>query len=224
MKSVLHSVAYSLIATLAACASSAPDVGRHALDCALGVPWSDCQPGTPGYVNNGGSPIRTNVIAAERKEIHDKFDALATQCKADMQTAELDRIRNKVELLRSLKDAAPDARFTANRSYPTNEEREAIGKWNALRQTCIARQEQISSVPVSATAAERAYDEEIRKMHTDFNGKIGNLIALLSQGKLTYGDFAQQRYQISQQEIVAQGQLRAATIRAGQMEKVTRSD
>lgn len=73
-----------LIATLAACASSVPDVGRHALDCALGVPWSDCQPGTPGYANNGGSPIRTNVIAAERKEIHDKFDALATQCRADM--------------------------------------------------------------------------------------------------------------------------------------------
>ncbi|MGA7781898.1 MAG: hypothetical protein WCA85_29885 [Paraburkholderia sp.] len=141
-----------------------------------------------------------------------------------MQTAELDRIRDKVELLRSLKDAAPDARFADNNSFPTDEEREAIGKWSALRQTCIAREEKISSVPVSATPAERAYDDEIRKMHEDLNGKIGNLMASLSQGKLTYGDFAEQRYQTSQRETVGEAQLRAATIQAGQMEKVTRGD
>ena len=47
MKRSLFAVAVAL-PILGACA-------HHPVDCAIGVPWSDCLPGTAGYNNGGGS-------------------------------------------------------------------------------------------------------------------------------------------------------------------------
>ena len=31
---------------------------HHPLDCAIGLPWSDCLPGTAGYTNSAGADTR----------------------------------------------------------------------------------------------------------------------------------------------------------------------
>ncbi len=32
-----------------ACSTVGPGFANHPLDCAIGMPWADCLPGTPGY-------------------------------------------------------------------------------------------------------------------------------------------------------------------------------
>jgi hypothetical protein len=43
---------------------------HHPADCAIGIPWSDCLAGTPGYNNGGGSDTREQALKIEmaRKE------------------------------------------------------------------------------------------------------------------------------------------------------------
>jgi hypothetical protein len=50
--------AISLIASLAGCA-------HHPVDCAIGVPWSDCLEGTAGYNNGGGTETRETALKLE---------------------------------------------------------------------------------------------------------------------------------------------------------------
>ena len=38
---------------------------HHPADCALGIPWSDCLPGTAGYNNGGGSDTRETELRIE---------------------------------------------------------------------------------------------------------------------------------------------------------------
>ncbi|SIO71974.1 hypothetical protein SAMN05444172_8350 [Burkholderia sp. GAS332] len=50
-------MAFSGVLTLlASCSSVGPGFANHPGDCALGILWSDCLPGTRGYANGGGSP------------------------------------------------------------------------------------------------------------------------------------------------------------------------
>lgn len=42
---------------LAGCSKVGPGFANHPLDCAIGIAWGDCLPGTPGYASlqNGGN-------------------------------------------------------------------------------------------------------------------------------------------------------------------------
>lgn len=54
-----------LVALLSSCAN-------HPVDCAIGIPWSDCLPGTAGYNNGGGSRTKETemkIKIAEEKAI-----------------------------------------------------------------------------------------------------------------------------------------------------------
>ena len=102
--------------SLAACSTVGPGFKNHPADCAMGIPWADCLPGTAGYNNGGGEQHRNEAkqVQVQAKQQNDTIDnafkAASEQCKKDLATPELDPIRHKVELFREINGAAPRSR------------------------------------------------------------------------------------------------------------------
>lgn len=71
-----------LAALLSSCA-------HHPADCAIGIPWSDCLPGTAGYNNGGGSDTRETELKIKMAEEKAKSKDLYTEL------TKLDELRKK---------------------------------------------------------------------------------------------------------------------------------
>lgn len=71
-----------------------------------------------------------------------QVQAAAAECKKEMQSPELDPIRNKVELSRdpSSLETAPPFEIASSDTFPTDAERSAIAKWAKIRDACSARE------------------------------------------------------------------------------------
>lgn len=62
---------------------------HHPVDCAIGIPWSDCLGGTAGYNNGGGSDTRENELKIEMAKKHSTNSDLYTEL------TKLDDLRKK---------------------------------------------------------------------------------------------------------------------------------
>ena len=71
-----------LVTLLSACV-------HHPVDCAIGVPWSDCLPGTAGYNNGGGTGTRETELKIKLAEEKAKSKDLYTEL------TKLDELRKK---------------------------------------------------------------------------------------------------------------------------------
>src|SRR6202140_4064909 len=83
-------------ALLAGCSSVGPGFANHPADCAIGIAWADCLPGTRGYDNGGGSLHRkeaADVAKAQHDALDAQFEVVRKQCDADMATSDLDPLR-----------------------------------------------------------------------------------------------------------------------------------
>ncbi len=141
---------------------------------------------------------------------------IADACVKDYETPELDPIRHKVELYRANVDAAPPFAIASNESYPTGEERQAIAKWATLRDACIARQRAISRVAAGATPMQATFIEQDAAFGDEITGRVSALIVALYQGKMTYGEFGQRRYEFSRDDAAAEREFRQAALIADQ--------
>ena len=142
------------------------------------------------------------------------------QCKDDMLTSELDPIRHKVELYRESPESAPSFEVASNDTFPTESERPVIARWATIRDECIKRSDAASKIPPSATPLQVAFLQKTRSFFQEANGRIGELIVALYQQKLTYGEFAQKRYQLSREAVTAELQFRQATLIADQQRQL----
>lgn len=213
-------IIFSLLttATLSSCSTVGPGLANHPADCALGIPWADCLPGTRGYANGGGSMHRE---AAQKKTdaINDQFKAIHDQCKADLQSPELDAIRHKVDLYRAWEDA-PSFEAASNEDFPTMPERAAIAKWAALRDDCLRREHAVVMVPADATPMLANFMQQERAFYQEAQAHIGELMVALYQAKITYGEFARNRYEISKAAAKAQRQYRESRLIEDQQRQV----
>ena len=87
-----------LLVLLGGCSTVGPGLANHPGDCAIGIPWADCLPGTRGYANGGGG-MHKEAAQKQNDAIGDQFKAALAQCTAELQTPELDPIRHKVEFI-----------------------------------------------------------------------------------------------------------------------------
>lgn len=78
-----------------------PGLANHPGDCAIGIQWADCLPGTSGY-ENGGGRIHREAAQQQQDAITAPIIAAKKQCIDDMQTANLDVIRGKIELFKQM--------------------------------------------------------------------------------------------------------------------------
>jgi hypothetical protein len=160
----------------------------------------------------GWTPQRTTVSFRCEEGFAQMVAPLITECQDQMSSTGLDPIRSKVELYRPVADAPPPFQLAANDSYPTDMERQAIAKWASLRDACIARERAISRVPPSATPLQAAFIEQDASFANEITGKVSALIVALYQGRLTYGEFAQKRYEFGRDGTAAEREFRQATL------------
>ncbi|CAG9190233.1 TPA: hypothetical protein QDA96_002036 [Burkholderia vietnamiensis] len=204
----------AVIALLEGCSSVGPGFANHPADCALGIPWADCLPGTKGYANGGGSLHRKEAAEAAKAQ-HDaiaaQFEAVRKQCEADMAAPELNPLRNKIEFARRF-DEPPPFQYASLDSFPTASERLLIAKWAKLRDACIAREHAVNLVPPNATPLDESFIRQEVSFSAEAEAKVSELVVALYQQKLTYGEFAQRRYAISTAAASAARQYREARL------------
>lgn len=134
----------------------------------------------------------TNQLLAISKEVQ-KENA---QCTAALQIPELDVIRGKVVLDRTSGDTPVPFEIASNDSFSTESEQAAIAKWGALRDACFKRIYAYLIVPASATALQAAFIQQLWSIAKD-DSQTSQLIVLLYQQKLTYGEFGQRRHEMT---------------------------
>jgi hypothetical protein len=201
-----------VVALLEACSTVGPGFANHPADCAIGIAWADCLPGTNGYANGGGSLHRKEAADAAKAQ-HDsvaaQFDAVHKQCEADMSVADLDPLRDKIQFGRKL-DSPPPFQFASLDSFPTTAERPLIAKWATLRDACIERERTVNPIPPNATPLDESFIKQEMAFGSEAEAKVSELVVSLYQQKLTYGEFAQRRYTIGKAAVDASRQYREA--------------
>jgi len=163
--------------------------------------------GTPG-----ATALRSTVWFRCEREFAQVTATLNADCNEQMSDPALDPIRSKIELSGAAADAPPPFQIAADDSYPTELERQAIAKWAALRDACSARQREASRVPPSTPPLRATYLEQANAFADQIAGKIGALTVALYQDKLTYGEFAQKRYDFARDGAAAEREFRQATL------------
>lgn len=204
-------MAFSGVLTLlASCSSVGPGFANHPGDCALGIPWADCLPGTRGYANGGGSLHRKEAADAAKAE-HDRlaaeFETVHQQCKADMAVPELAPLGDKLEFQRKLDDPPP-FQYASQDAFPTANERMLIRKWATIRDSCMAREREVNVIPPNATPLDESFIRQEVAFGTAAEAKVSELVVALYQQKLTYGEFSEHRYAIGKAAMDADRQYR----------------
>jgi len=204
----------AVIALLEGCSSVGPGFANHPADCALGIPWADCLPGTKGYANGGGSLHRKEAAEAAKPQ-HDtiaaQFEMVRKQCEVDMSTPELNPLRDKIEFARKF-DEPPPFQYASLDSFPTASERPLIAKWAKLRDACITREHAVNLVPPNATPLDESFIRQEVSFSAEAEAKVSELVVALYQQKLTYGEFAQRRYAIGSAAVNVAQEYREARL------------
>ena len=169
--------------------------------------------GTPGF-----TLLTSTVTFGCGADLATERRAIATRCDTEYQSPELDPIRMKVELSRANADAPPPFEIASNNAFPSGVERAAIARWATLRDRCNRDQADLPLPP--AAALNTAILQQERSFGTAAAGRVGELVIALYDGRLTYGEFAQKRYEISRDASSAERQFRAATLIADHARQV----
>jgi hypothetical protein len=168
----------------------------------------------------GFSPQRSTITFTCGSNTAALVQAANLECKEQLQTPDLDSIRTKVELFReSWESPVPFAVATID-AFPTDAERTAIAKWATLRDDCIKRSNAAFSMPPSATPLQVTEIQQDRSFGQTSSARVGDLIVLLYQQKLTYGEFARKRYEITRDAAEAERQYRQAMQFADQQQRM----
>ena len=138
------------------------------------------------------------------------------ECKKDCEISALDPIRTKVEIVRPSMDALRPFAMASNEGFPTDPERQAIEKWANLRDACIAPRRAIRHISEGATALQATVAQRDTAFYDEVTAKVSALIVAWYQRKMTYGEFAQKRYEFSRDGAAAEREYRQATLNADQ--------
>ncbi len=154
---------------------------------------SEERTGTPGWTK-----LKSTITFSCKPDPNILFKASSDQCKKEIQNnSELDLIKDKVELYRTITDSSPPFEIATNKSFPSEREQEVIAKWAKIREGCVKRDFEISAnAPKGNTPLEISYNEKINGYRSQINAFVSELIVALYQSKLTYGEFAQKRYEM----------------------------
>jgi|HubBroStandDraft_1064217.scaffolds.fasta_scaffold38043_2 hypothetical protein len=160
---------------------------------------------------SGCGAVHQANVRSDVKTMNSNIQASQAECKTEFAVPALDPIRDKVEFLREPPDVAPPFSIMANDTFPADVERAAIGKWAAIRDDCLKRMNASLVVP-HATGNDASYLQRRFSAIHDLQANTGYLILALYQQKLTYGEFARKRYEISRDALTALDAMRQAYV------------
>lgn len=196
------------------CSSVGPGFANHPPDCAMGIPWADCLPGTAGY-NNGGGRIHREADQQRQAAFDDRVKSVVEECKAKYSNPEFEPLSHKVELWLDSIGSAPRFEVASNDTFPTEQDLPMIAKWAAICENCGQRIAAVS-MPVTQTALQAANLQQDRAFFDEARALVGQLIVALYQRKLTYGEYARSRYEIGRAAVNAELKFRKDVLSADQ--------
>jgi hypothetical protein len=168
----------------------------------------------------GFSPQKSTIYFTCGPDTAALIHSASSECKEQLQTPELDPIRTKVELYRDSWESPVPFSIATIDAFPTQEERTAIAKWATLREECIKRGNAAFSMPPAATPLQVTEIQQDRSFGQSGSAKVGDLIVALYQQKLTYGEFARKRYEITRDASEAERQYRQSLQVADQQQRM----
>jgi len=119
------------------------------------------------------------------------------------QNTDLEPIAKKIELTRQTESPVP-FEISSNNNYPTPDEAKVIAKWASIRDEYLKEEQSIFTAnQPTGNSLQQANETKLRSFRFEINARSSELIVALHQGKLTYGEFAQKRYEISNQLLSA---------------------
>jgi hypothetical protein len=201
-----QTAAIAVMALLSGC-NSYTAVSTHPLSgCVSGSTSLSCaMPSAVATYGMGGPLTVPPASAAERqydaaadgyKRVNARIDAWQKACAAAMSTPELLSIRDKIEIFHDASTPAPYT-YAAIDAFPTRADLPLITKWIELRDACIKQEHEIDLTSPDLTPMAQSIVLQRAEFIGIAEAKIRRLAVSLSQRKLTYGEFAQRRYQIN---------------------------
>jgi hypothetical protein len=142
------------------------------------------------------------------------------QCKDKFQAPELDPIRHKVELYRDVADAGPTFEIASDDTFPTQADLPVISRWASLRDECLHRLNAAPALPPGATAMQIAFIQQDTAFGRETAARVSELIVALYYKKLTYGEFAQKRYEIERAGSAAERAFRRSALEGNQQRQL----
>ena len=138
--------------------------------------------------------------------------SIEAECSQALNNSALDPILTKVELTRSNFESPVPFGIASNAAYPTQEEIKAIATWATVRDECVTRQRNARTINPGNTPMQTLTAQQDMAFVDGLASKIGALIVALYQGKLSYGEFAQKRYEFGHETAAAQREFRQAVL------------
>jgi hypothetical protein len=152
--------------------------------------------------------------AALQKEVLDNQKSVGAaneRCKSELdQDAALTPLRGKVELYRTDLLSSPPFAMLANESFAAGAELPAIAHWADVRAQCRKEADAAFKMPSAAYANQRNYVTDLRNMVRSQVQGVDSLIVAVYQQKVTYGEFAQRRFEVSRDTSAAISDMRRA--------------
>ncbi len=155
--------------------------------------FNESRGGVPGW-----SKLSSSIFfkcgpnaAQDGKAITEKYQA---RVKND---PELAVIESKVEFIRESGAPIPFA-IASNNDHPTADEAKAIAKWAQMREEYIREIRELNSrIPSGGGALREANHRKLLSFQDDMAARGSDLIVALYSGKLSYGEYARKRQEVS---------------------------
>lgn len=151
-------------------------------------------------------------LEGEKSEFKAAIVSANAECQRELSATDLNSLGSKVELTRISGDEAPPFEMLSNNSFPSDSDLPVIAKWATIRDRCVQRTEHAMTVPAHLSPrGAQSFREQISIL-TDSMASVGSLVVALHNQKLTYGEFAQRRYEISHGALVAVREIDRADV------------
>jgi hypothetical protein len=135
------------------------------------------------------TPAASGATQAQWEAVYAALKASRDECKASMETPDLNLIRHKVQLYREPGDEPLPFEIATNDAFPSTEDRPVIARWASLRDECIRHIDAVQLVPQGANAVQTAVVQQLRAFGNQAAGDVTDLVISLYQQKLTYSEF-----------------------------------
>lgn len=146
----------------------------------------------------GYSPQKSTITYSCQPDIDIVLARVAEQCEAEIALQELDNIRTHLDLSTRAGVQPPTISQSTNTKYPNKAESASILQWARILERCnFLIAESLESLPKPLTQMQVTSHEKKKSFRNQRISQLNSLIVALYQGKLTYGEFAQKRHEIT---------------------------
>jgi hypothetical protein len=155
--------------------------------------------------------IQSATLHKEVQENQKNVGHANESCKSELdQDAALGPLHGKVELYRTDLVSSPPFAMLTNESFAAGAELPAIAHWADVREKCRKAADAAFQMPKAAYDNQRQYVTDLRNMIRSQLQGVDSLLVALYQQKVTYGEFAQKRFDISRDTSAIISEMRRA--------------